>query len=159
LYQRALQLNPGYVVAHHWIAINYFAMLGRMDEAVAELEIARQLDPLSSILVENRGFLSTLCRRYEEALEHFRYLLSRDPSFYKAYASGGRALIQLGRYGEAIEMLRRGRALAGDVASILGALGQAHALAGDRAEAERLLAELHRLAELRQVHTSCFATI
>ena len=37
-----------------------------------------------------------------------------------------------GMYGEAIEMLEKGRALSGDIPNVLGALGQAYALSGRR---------------------------
>src|SRR6185436_20271675 len=51
-YLRAIDLNPGYATTHHWFSVDHLAMLGRMDEAMAEIEIARQLDPLSPILLE-----------------------------------------------------------------------------------------------------------
>ena len=159
LYRRAIQLNPGYVVARHWFALDYFGMLGRFDEAWAEFEIARQLDPLSPILLEGVGYLNTLARNYERAIADFREVLALDPSFYKPYTSMGRALIQLGRYHDAIEMLEKGHSLTGDVPSILSALGQSHALAGNHTEARRLLGELHRLAELRYVPATCFAIV
>jgi TolB-like protein len=44
-YQRAIALNPNYSTAHHWYA-EHLAWRGRFDEALAESERARQLDPL-----------------------------------------------------------------------------------------------------------------
>jgi serine/threonine-protein kinase len=159
LYRRAIQINPGYVTAHHWFGLDYLGMLGRLDEARTELDIARLLDPLSPILLEGRGFLEILGRNYELAIEYYREVLTIDPGFYKAYTSMGRALTQLGQYNHAIEMLQKGRALSGDLPNILSALGQTHALAGNQQEADRLLAELHRLAGFRYVPSTCFAII
>jgi TolB-like protein/Flp pilus assembly protein TadD len=159
LYRRAIQINPGYVTARHWFGIDYLAMLGRLEEAKAELDIARQLDPLSIVLLEARGSLELLDRDYERAIEYYRELRTIDPSFYRGCTSMGRALTQLGRYDEAIPMLQKGRALAGDLPNILSALGQTHALAGNRQEACRLLAEMHRLAEVRYVPSIGFAII
>ena len=61
-------------------------MLGRFDQARTELEIAMQLDPLSSIIREGLGAINTLSRKYDEAIEVFKQILALDPSFYKAYS-------------------------------------------------------------------------
>ena len=58
LYQRAIELNPGYATAHHWLGVDWYALTGRFDEARAELEIALQLDPLSSIIREGQDFVA-----------------------------------------------------------------------------------------------------
>src|SRR5262249_53011778 len=68
-YQRAIDLNPGYATAHHWFAVDFLAMLGRIEEAFIEIDIAQQLDPLSPMIREGKGFLLMLSRRYDEALE------------------------------------------------------------------------------------------
>jgi tetratricopeptide (TPR) repeat protein len=46
--RRTLQLSPGYSLAHQWNAYSLRAA-GRGDEALAESELARELDPLSPI--------------------------------------------------------------------------------------------------------------
>jgi tetratricopeptide (TPR) repeat protein len=53
-YRRAIQLDRNYATAHHWYA-ELLAYLGRFDEAFAEIELARQLDPLSLIIATDRG--------------------------------------------------------------------------------------------------------
>jgi serine/threonine-protein kinase len=100
------------------------------DEALAEITLAQRLDPLSSIINEGVGYALLVARRYDEALAQQLSALELDPHFYKAYTAIGRVQIQKGRYEEAIEMLGKGRSLAGDTPHVLGALGQAHALAG-----------------------------
>jgi len=158
-YLRAIDLNPGYATAHHWFSVDHLAMLGRMDEAMVEIEIAQQLDPLSPILREGRGFLFMLSRRYDEAIEEYRQMLELDCFFYKAFTAMGRAYTQKGMYEEAITMLQKGRSLSGDIPNILGALGQTYALASRPAEARRLFEELSELAKRRHVPSSCFALI
>jgi tetratricopeptide (TPR) repeat protein len=44
--RRAIELSPGYSLAHQWYAY-YLRSVGRFDEALAENERARELDPLS----------------------------------------------------------------------------------------------------------------
>jgi len=64
-----------------------------------------------------------------------------------------------GMYAAAIEKLEMARSLAGDVPSILGALGEAHARAGNHSEARRIMADLCEMARHRTVHCVCFAII
>jgi serine/threonine-protein kinase len=145
-YRRAILLNPGYSTVHHWYAVDHLIVLGRFEEAERELELARRLDPWSAIIIEGCAFLRMFQRRYDEAIAIYREGIAIDPTFYKFWTSIGRALIQKGDYVPAIEMLEKGRALAGDVPNILGALGQAHALSGRTADARKLLAQLQTAA-------------
>ena len=69
-----------------------------------------------------------LSRRYDEAIEEYRQLLDLDCFFYKGFTSMGRVYAQKGMYEEAITMLQKGRSLAGEIPSILGALGQTYAM-------------------------------
>jgi serine/threonine-protein kinase len=156
-YRRAIELNPGYATAHHWFSVDYLAMLGRTEEARIEIEIARQLDPLSAIIMEGRAFLYLLSREYDAALNCYLELQDLDDLFYKVYSAIGRVYTQQGKYDQAIEMFEKGRKLGGDVPSLLGALGQACALAGRTDQARQLLAELSRLSEARYVPSTCFA--
>ena len=55
-FHRSLELNPNYATAHHWFAF-YLVMVGEMNEAIAEIERARQLDPLSPIINADSGQL------------------------------------------------------------------------------------------------------
>ena len=107
LYLRAIELNPGYSTAHHWLGIDCYALLGRLDEAAAELEIARQLDPLSSILREGLAFLKLLAHDYEAAIAGYKELIKDDPTFYKGYTALGRAYAQQGNYLDALRLLDR----------------------------------------------------
>ena len=156
-YQRAISLNPGYAPAHHWLAVDYHANLGNFELALDEIAIAVQLDPLSSIIREGHAYTLMLMHRYQEAIEGYREILSYDPAFYKAYTSMGRAFAQLGRYEEALAMLEKGRTLAGDLPSILGAMAQIFALSGDPGRACGLVQRLEAMARERYVPMSVFA--
>ena len=159
LYRRAIALNPGYATAHHWIGVDHLAMLGRFDEALAEVDIAAKLDPLSSIIQEGRGYVLALGREYDAAVAVYRELQASDPAFYKGYTSMGRAYALMGRYPAALAMLEKGRSMAGDLPNILGAMGQVCALSGDERRARDLLAELERISHTSYVPSTCFAII
>jgi TolB-like protein len=65
-YQEALRLNPNYAVAHQWYA-NLLTILERHDEAIAEVEQARQTDPLSAPIAGFVGFTYYRARMYDDA--------------------------------------------------------------------------------------------
>jgi tetratricopeptide (TPR) repeat protein len=134
-------------------------MLGRFDEAIPHLQIACDLDPLSLVNREGKGYLLMLARRYDEAMVEYHSLLDFDPSFYKGHSGTGRVHIQCGRYDDAIRELDRARALAPDVPNIFGALGQAYALRGNKSEARAILRELENLANDRYSPGVPFAMI
>jgi len=159
LYLRAIALNPGYATAHHWYGVDFCAMLGRFDEAAAELEIAGQLDPLSAIIREGSAFLKMLQRDYDGAVRAYRELAEFDPSFYKAYTSLGRVYAQQGKYPDAIAMLEKGRMLAGNIPNILGAMGQVYALAGEPERAREAIGKLAELSRRTYVPASVFAIV
>jgi serine/threonine-protein kinase len=124
-----------------------------------EIEIAQKLDPLSPIIREGKGSLLMFLGRHDEAIEEHRQTLEMDSYFYKGFTSMGRCYIQKGQYDQAIAMLQKGRSLAGDIPSILGALGQAYALAGRKTDARRMLTELSELARRRHVPGTAAAII
>jgi serine/threonine-protein kinase len=158
-FRRAIALNPSHVTAHHWYSLDCLAICGRMEEADKHIQIAHELDPFSPLVNEGVGYMCLLRREYDRAIREYRAITQLDPYFYKAYTSMGRAYIQLGRYDEAMRMLEKGRSLAGDIPSVLGAMGQAAAYSGDTERARDLLKELHRTTEQRYVPRSAFALV
>src|SRR5579872_5572113 len=55
-FKRAIALNPDYVAAHHWYA-TFLMAIRRYPEAIAEIEKARKLDPSSTPIMADRGFI------------------------------------------------------------------------------------------------------
>jgi TolB-like protein/DNA-binding winged helix-turn-helix (wHTH) protein/Tfp pilus assembly protein PilF len=78
-FKRAIQLDPGYATAHQWYA-EYLSWMGRSDEALAESETARQLDPLSMIIAADHAVILYNARQYDRALAQARSVLNMDPS-------------------------------------------------------------------------------
>jgi TolB-like protein/DNA-binding winged helix-turn-helix (wHTH) protein/Tfp pilus assembly protein PilF len=70
-FKEALALNPNYATAHHWYS-DYLDAMGRFDEAVRELERARDLDPYSILITDSLGIELYHARRYDDALRQFR---------------------------------------------------------------------------------------
>jgi tetratricopeptide (TPR) repeat protein len=121
--------------------------------------VAIELDPLSSIIREGKGYIYLLGRDYDAALREYLKLLEFDEFFYKAYSGVGRVYCQMGRYDDAIEMLEKARKHCGDLPNILGALGQSYGLAGNVDKARSLLDELDAMSRRRHTQSTCFALI
>ena len=65
-YKKAFELDPNDATAHHWYA-RYRLIGGREQEALAEINRAHQLDPLSPI-ISAWSESSHLARQYDEAI-------------------------------------------------------------------------------------------
>jgi TolB-like protein/Tfp pilus assembly protein PilF len=159
LYRRAIALNPGYSRARQWFGQDFLAVIGRFEEALAELRVACDLDPLSPIIHEGVGHILMVQRDYQGAVESYRQLQRMDATFYKAHGSLGRVLSIMGRYEEAIACFERARELGGSVPNILSALGQTLACAGRTAEACAYLNELRSMSKTQWVPDSSFAVV
>jgi TolB-like protein/DNA-binding winged helix-turn-helix (wHTH) protein/Tfp pilus assembly protein PilF len=82
-YRRAIELDPNYATAHHWYA-EELSLVGRFDEALTEIERARQLDPMSLIIAADRGVILYYARRNDQAIEQLKAVLDMEPSFGRA---------------------------------------------------------------------------
>ena len=52
-YKRAIELSPNYATAYHWYSILIRSTIDRLQDALALLHKAEQLDPLSPIIKQN----------------------------------------------------------------------------------------------------------
>ena len=111
LLRRAIELNPNYATAHHWLSI-VLTRNGDLKDELKHSERAAQLDPLSAILQVNLGSSMELLGRYDEAAARYRRAIELDPMSSVAYSS----LAQLdayarNRFPDAARLLERAIAL------------------------------------------------
>jgi TolB-like protein/Flp pilus assembly protein TadD len=145
LFRKAIALEPDYATAHQWYGMHYLAPTGRLEEAIAEVRHARQLDPLSAVFNAFVGAALYFARRYDEGIEECRKTIDLHPDFGVAHWYLGRAYLQKGLHQEALAELQNAVTLSGGSPLMKGTLGVGYALAGDRAAAERALDELAKL--------------
>ena len=157
-FQRALELDPGNATTRHWHAI-FFAAMGRIDEALAEIEHARRLDPLSLIIGTAAGRILHYARRYDDAIAQCRKTLEMDPGFAQARFDLAIAYDEVGRHAEAVTELEEAIRLGGRNTLYLAELARAHALGGRREDALRLLGELEALSARAHVSGYDLATV
>lgn len=156
-YRRAIELNPGYASTHHWYGW-YLALMGRLNEAIAEIRQASELDPLSLEINTDLGLSFLFARQYDRAIEQFQKVIEMDPNFIWTHFFMGWAYEQQGSYDDAIREYQRAAQL-DDSLLILAALGHTYVMAGRRDEALSVLAEMKDLATRRHVSSYHFAII
>jgi serine/threonine protein kinase/tetratricopeptide (TPR) repeat protein len=154
--RRAIELNPGYATAWHWLG-NFLPIIGKGDEAIAAGKRAEELDPLSAIISADTGWDLIILRRYDEAIEQAQRTLLIDPNFWYAHCIIGLASDLKGLHAEAVRAFQKAAALNPDVITT-GRLAAALARAGDRVQAQRLLAGLHAEAGRRYIQGYYLAT-
>lgn len=147
---RAIDLNPGYIVARHWYALCLTAT-GRVDEAVTAMQQAQSLDPLSVRINADLGMAYLAAGRYEDAVQQEARTLELDPDSAAPKWIRGMALEQMGRYAEAERDLRVVLDAWQRDASILGTLGHLLAISGEEESARELLRELEAQADSTDV--------
>ena len=158
-FRRALELAPGYAMAHTWYGY-LLSGLGRPEEALAEMRLALELDPLSLITLTAAGGAYFYAKRYEESVALHRRILDIDPEFMPARGDLGRALEYSGRTIEAVEQYQRAIQLAGmSMQGVSAGLANAFVLAGRTDEARAMLAELSRQRAERYVSPWALASI
>jgi eukaryotic-like serine/threonine-protein kinase len=143
---RSIELNGASPVSRDVYAFYYLRPVGRIDEAVAEVQNALQFDPLSVLYRVHLGFLYYLQREYAHSIEQFRKALDISPEYYLAHAMMGIAYTQTGQFNEALACYAAARRA--DVNSTFVASLEAMTLAwsGDRGRATVMLDEIARCA-------------
>lgn len=144
-FRRGIELNPNYANGHHWYA-EFLSLVGRHEEAIAESQRARELDPLSNIInawVSSRYYFA---RQYDKAIEEGRNAIDMDPNFAPARLVLGQAFEQKGRMNEAIAEFEQAATLATG-SLYTGSLAHALGVAGKRAAALKVQKDLIRMGE------------
>ncbi|HVS71912.1 MAG TPA: hypothetical protein VHQ47_11710 [Phycisphaerae bacterium] len=81
---------------------------GRFAEGLAAFELATRLDPASAASRHNVGLGLFSLRRCDESVWHFERALAMEPRLALGWNSLGAALLETGRPGAAVQVLRRG---------------------------------------------------
>jgi TolB-like protein/DNA-binding winged helix-turn-helix (wHTH) protein len=99
-FARALELDPGRAPTLHAYA-GFLSAQGRHAEALAAIERARVLDPLSAAVNGDLGWYLYLARRYDDAIAQYRKALELEPQLGWLYSFLFDAYVQKGAVAEA----------------------------------------------------------
>jgi serine/threonine-protein kinase len=157
-FRRALELNPSYGAAHHSYS-RLLAAMGRVDEALAEIQRAEQVEPISMVLKANTAMILFFGRRYDDAIHRLEETLELDSTFGVAYWGLGLAYEQKGMYPRAIAALEKAASLSKRDPNVVSSLGHLYAVAHRLPEAGRLIDELGQQSRQGYVSPYFFALI
>ncbi len=151
---RAVALDPRLVPARQYLA-EALSIAGRDPEALAIIESAIELEPVSPLLHAVRGLLLLRSGRPAEALEAYDRALVLEPTFVWLHRNRAFCLARLGRERDAIEAYLLESRAYGTPAEVLFALRSATDREGMTGywrfrleDAERMLAQGERISQL-----------
>ena len=138
-YRQAVALSPREASIRLRFA-EFLSNSGRHDEALAELAVAQELDPLSLLIASNRGRFLYHARRYDDAIRELQQTLTVSPSRLFTWVFLGMAYDEKGMHAEAFQSFERAAALTHGTPGVGAA--HAYATAGRIDEARHVLRDL-----------------
>ena len=154
----AIQQNPSYATAYQRYSL-YFMAIGRPEDSFAQINKARELDPLSISINFSLGWRLYLARQYDRAIEQLRNTLEMDSSYELPHLVLGLSYAQKGNFASAIDELRKAVELSHGTPLMVSALANVYARSGNKAEAERLLGSLVSQSRNNYVSPFYFAVV
>ncbi len=162
-FRRALALSRSAAAMRYdyaWCYAMWFLLpLGRVEQALAEMSRALELDPLDPFYNSLLGYLLHTTRQFEAASAQFQHAIDLDPTFVFSYLLFAIALTAMGRLEQAVAVAEKANELSGRNAATLWALGSAYARAGRTGEARQLLEDLTARRRLAYVPASAIALV
>lgn len=80
-FRRGIELNPSVANAHLFYSNSLLSPMGRHEDAIAEMQIAVRLDPLSAPVDSFLGRTNLWARRYSDSQAHLQKSVQRFPNF------------------------------------------------------------------------------
>jgi TolB-like protein/DNA-binding winged helix-turn-helix (wHTH) protein len=157
-YQLAINLNPGYAVAHHWYAW-HLLVLGKNAEGMFEMRKAERLDPLSLIIRSDVADALSASHLFEESVQQSKKTLALDPNFAVGHFQMAEALVQQRQYQAAIAEFQQAIELSGHMAAFDANLAHAYAVSGRKAEALKIAKNMETRANLNPSANASIALI
>ena len=146
-FQRALNAGPDLAMVHFHYGLDFLTPQGRLQEALEEMRLAAQLDPLSAIVNTAIGGCLYRMQRYAEAARTLEATLETAPGFGHAHWSLGRVLLEQGFWDEAIRHFDRAAEIMGHPPAALAESAYCLARMGRRDAAQAAMKELRRRSE------------
>lgn len=140
-FRRAIELDPNFVNARRWLAINFSAQK-RYDEALAELKKAGELDPLSVIVMINTAQILKGQGNYDAAIEQLNKAITFDPNFAITHDELARVLYKKGLFAEALIHSNKAVDLSDRLHTLLVTLCEIYIKLGERGKALEVIREL-----------------
>jgi len=140
-FKKAFELDPSYATAHQWYALAIAAIGGREQEALAEINRAHQLDPMSLEISVDIGTVRIMAHQYDEAITACNNVISDNPTFPHAHGCLAQAYWRKRMYSQALEEYKASAQLSGnrDSAELTSAVEEGFRSAGVKGAWTKLL--------------------
>ena len=83
-FQRAIELDPKYVTAHHWYA-TFLMLLGRESAALDQINLAQQLDPGSTPILADKALILFHQGDKDQAISLLKQLSESQPGYFSTH--------------------------------------------------------------------------
>jgi len=113
-FKKAIELDPNDATAHQWYAECLFELGNREQEALAEINRAHKLDPLSLIIRRDFGADHIFVRQYDEAIAVCEKLADENPRFSMAHYCLSDAYWRKRMYSQSLAEYEVGSQFSGD---------------------------------------------
>jgi DNA-binding winged helix-turn-helix (wHTH) protein/TolB-like protein/Flp pilus assembly protein TadD len=139
--KKAIALDPNNADAHRFYAV-LLTCLGRGDESLSEMELARRLDPLSLVINALKAQAFFYAGRDAETIEQANKTLEIEPKFWIAHIMLTRVYIRQNRFDDAITESKKAGEFSGGNSEAKSLEAYALAKTMRRDEALKILVEL-----------------
>ncbi|MFN7935518.1 MAG: winged helix-turn-helix domain-containing protein [Bryobacteraceae bacterium] len=157
-FQRAIQIDTNHAAARQNYGI-LLTIVGRNQEAIAELEAARHLDPLSLSANSLLGFVHMRARNYDRAIQACRSAIELHSGNPFGHWILARVYDACGEYNKAVGEAREAMTLSKESLQFASQLGYACARTGDHVAACRIADELVSTSKKKYVSPYLIAMI
>ncbi|MEO6131532.1 MAG: adenylate/guanylate cyclase domain-containing protein [Saprospiraceae bacterium] len=142
-YNIGIELNPNYATGHHWYA-EWLLYHGRIEESLAEMALAVELDPVSQAIIKDQGIVFYYTRNYDKGIAMAITTLELNPHSSFAHRLFSLCYLGKGMYDEAIKENQLWAEIMNNDAKSNVALAQIYATAGRKEDALTLI---HKIEE------------
>jgi len=140
-YKHTIELNPNLARAYSGYAL-FLSVMGRPDEAIAEIKRAREFDPVLILINLNMGVIYYQARRYDEAIDVLQKTIELDKNVPFAHMYLGLSYSEKGLHERAIASMQQAIDLNEKTSKMMVMLGVVYARAGQRDKAKDTLKQI-----------------
>jgi TolB-like protein/DNA-binding winged helix-turn-helix (wHTH) protein/cytochrome c-type biogenesis protein CcmH/NrfG len=149
-YSRALAINPSSSEAHLGYA-TYFSTLGRVDDAIAEVQQVYRVDPIAVDSRQETIWVYLYSGSMEQTAAQARKTIELEPKAGYAHGLLALAYANMGRHQDAVEEAETADRVSEDTPGAIAVAISALARVGEREKAHRLLNHALDLAQKRYI--------
>ena len=158
-FKRGIELDPNNPAAHFRYGQMYLAPVGRSEDAIAEMKIALEADPLDLNMAGNLAWVYFSARQFDKAVTQGRKTYELDNNFTTARWNYSIALTANSDFDEAFSVNDKALLAAPTSQFVLHAAGYTNAKAGRRKEAQAIIDKLLEMRKTEYVISYFIASI